>query len=127
MYENSDHYRLWLWVSRVDHVVHAYRVLSFVRSEYNAGLHLINQQTKEFLKSFSFWPVPEARQGGHIYDIRSYQLKPGKWRQITDMPEFWPFVVNVNKRYEPNIGSQICLLIVNKYWNLMKYTKSKMK
>ena len=39
---------------------------------------LITNQSTEYVKSFSFWPDPQARTGGNIYDVRSYQLRPGK-------------------------------------------------
>ena len=38
---------------------------------------LITSQSTEYMKGFSFWPVPEAREGTNIYDVRSYELKPG--------------------------------------------------
>ena len=39
---------------------------------------LITSSSTEYVKSFSFWPEPEAREGRNIYDVRSYQLKPGE-------------------------------------------------
>ena len=42
------------------------------------GLKLIRQQGSELFNSFSYWPEPELRSGSNIYDVRSYQLKPGK-------------------------------------------------
>ena len=29
------------------------------------------------MRGFSFWPSPDKREGKNIYDVRSYQLKPG--------------------------------------------------
>merc|ERR1719188_394454 len=44
---------------------------------YKATLPAINEQFSELTKAFSFWPSPDKRIGGNIYDIRSYSLKPG--------------------------------------------------
>ena len=40
---------------------------------------LITSSNTEYVKGFSFWPEPEARAGPNIYDVRSYQLKPGEF------------------------------------------------
>ena len=39
---------------------------------------LITSQSTEYMKGFSFWPKPDIRKGQNIYDVRSYELKPGK-------------------------------------------------
>jgi len=31
----------------------------------------------QFLLAFSYWPAIEFRKGSHIYELRSYRLKPG--------------------------------------------------
>ena len=38
---------------------------------------LITSQNTEYMRGFSFWPSPDKREGKNIYDVRSYQLKPG--------------------------------------------------
>lgn len=37
----------------------------------------MKSQETEFLKSFSYWPVPNKRSGNNIYDVRSYRVRPG--------------------------------------------------
>ena len=37
---------------------------------YKATLPAINEQFSELTKAFSFWPSPDKRVGGNIYDIR---------------------------------------------------------
>ncbi|XP_071541774.1 protein NipSnap isoform X2 [Panulirus ornatus] len=37
----------------------------------------LRQRTNQFLLPFSFWPPVTPRDGGNIYEIRSYFLKPG--------------------------------------------------
>uniref|UniRef100_A0A0P4WH42 NIPSNAP domain-containing protein n=1 Tax=Scylla olivacea TaxID=85551 RepID=A0A0P4WH42_SCYOL len=37
----------------------------------------LRQRTNQFLLPFSFWPPVTPREGGNIYEIRSYFLKPG--------------------------------------------------
>ena len=39
----------------------------------------ITSQSSEYMKGFSFWPAPDNREGQNIYDVRSYELKPGKY------------------------------------------------
>ena len=41
------------------------------------GQTLITQQSTEILKSFTFWPSPDERDGSSLYEISSYTLKPG--------------------------------------------------
>ena len=41
---------------------------------------LISTSSTEYVKGFSFWPEPDAREGPNIYDVRSYQLRPGKFQ-----------------------------------------------
>jgi len=45
--------------------------------ERTTAYTLISRQESEFLKSFSFWPSPVARSGSHLYDVRSYSIRPG--------------------------------------------------
>ncbi|XP_018016083.1 protein NipSnap isoform X2 [Hyalella azteca] len=40
------------------------------------NVHL-RSRSNQYLLSFSFWPLVTPRQGGNIYEIRSYFLKPG--------------------------------------------------
>ncbi|XP_042862335.1 protein NipSnap-like isoform X2 [Penaeus japonicus] len=37
----------------------------------------LRQRSNQFLLPFSFWPPVSPRDGGNIYEIRSYFLKPG--------------------------------------------------
>ncbi|XP_014665825.1 PREDICTED: protein NipSnap-like [Priapulus caudatus] len=49
--------------------------------EYRQFLHklrcMLRSRTNQLLLEFSFWPVPEPRPPTHIYEMRSYLLKPG--------------------------------------------------
>jgi len=38
---------------------------------------LLRARHSQYLLAFSFWPAPEKRTGSHLYEIRSYLLKPG--------------------------------------------------
>jgi hypothetical protein len=51
-----------------------------------AGLHTITSKHAELTKAFSFWPSPDTREGGNVYDIRSYSLKPGS---MYDWSNYW--------------------------------------
>ena len=61
------------------------KTFNFINSDTTFGdakkfeRQLITSSSTEYVKSFSFWPEPEAREGRNIYDVRSYQLKPGKF------------------------------------------------
>jgi len=53
---------------------------------YKASLPSINEQFSELTKAFSFWPSPDKREGGNVYDIRSYSLRPGS---MYDWSNYW--------------------------------------
>ncbi|XP_037092965.1 protein NipSnap-like isoform X2 [Pollicipes pollicipes] len=38
---------------------------------------LLRARHSQYLLAFSFWPPPAPREGHHLYEIRSYLLKPG--------------------------------------------------
>ncbi|KAK3083685.1 hypothetical protein FSP39_001464 [Pinctada imbricata] len=38
---------------------------------------MLRARKNQILLAFSFWPEPQAREGNHIYEMRSYTLKPG--------------------------------------------------
>ncbi|XP_043207350.1 protein NipSnap-like isoform X2 [Amphibalanus amphitrite] len=38
---------------------------------------LLRARHSQYLLAFSFWPAPAPRSGKHLYEIRSYLLKPG--------------------------------------------------
>lgn len=66
------------------------RIASKTDKEYKAeclkGRDLITQQSNQFMKSFSYWPEPDKRTGDNIYDVRSYQVKPGS---MYDWGNYW--------------------------------------
>jgi len=53
---------------------------------FRANLPTINEQKIELTKAFSFWPSPDKRIGQNVYDIRSYDLKPGS---MYDWSNYW--------------------------------------
>ena len=38
---------------------------------------MVNQRENQICLSFTFWGEPDARSENHIYEMRSYSLKPG--------------------------------------------------
>lgn len=56
------------------------------QSLYRAGFPTINEQSSELTKGFSFWPSPDKRVGGNVYDIRTYSLQPGS---MYDWSNYW--------------------------------------
>merc|ERR1712154_558977 len=61
---------------------------------------LITRQSTEYVKSFSFWPEPEARTGSNIYDVRSYQLRPGS---MYDWSNYWARGIRCRQSVRPDI------------------------
>lgn len=64
-FEKIDQAKLELW-SDAD-----YMALMRERGTYLRSRHL------QYLLAFSYWPLISNREGGHIYEMRSYRLKPG--------------------------------------------------
>jgi len=56
------------------------------QSVCRSGLPTISQQDSELTKGFVFWPSPDKRVGGNVYDIRTYRLKPGS---VYDWSQYW--------------------------------------
>jgi len=48
----------------------------YIKLEQERGGYLRSRHL-QYLLSFSYWPQIEPRGGSHIYEIRSYSLKPG--------------------------------------------------
>jgi len=61
---------------------------------------LITSQSSEYVKGFSFWPTPESREGQNIYDVRSYQLKPGS---MYDWSNYWARGIRCRQSVRPDI------------------------
>jgi len=80
------------------------RVLLKTDEEYSLavknGYKLLKNQESEFLKSFSYWPIPTARSGNNIYDVRSYRLKPGN---MYDWGNYWSKGIQLRKRVREDI------------------------
>ena len=61
---------------------------------------MLRNQESEFLKAFSYWPIPTAREGNNIYDVRSYELKPGS---MYDWGNYWSKGINCRKNVRDDI------------------------
>lgn len=69
-------------------------------SAEKSGWKLLRNQESEFLKAFSYWPIPTAREGNNIYDVRSYELKPGS---MYDWGNYWSKGINCRKNVRDDI------------------------
>lgn len=69
-------------------------------TEEKKGWQLMKRQETEFMKAFSYWPMPDKRSGGHIYDVRSYRLKPGS---MYDWGNYWAKGINCRKNVRDDI------------------------
>jgi len=67
---------------------------------YKAGLPAITEQFNELTKGFSFWPTPDKRVGGNVYDIRSYSLKPGS---MYDWSNYWAKGIQYRSAVRPDV------------------------
>jgi len=67
---------------------------------YKSGLSTIYEQNKELEKSFAFWPNPDIRTGNNVYDIRTYELKPGS---MYDWSNFWAKGIQCRSEVRPDI------------------------
>jgi len=65
-----------------------------------ANRKLLTRQTTEHLKTFSFWPEPDKRIGQNIYDVRSYDIKPGN---MYDWSCYWSKGINIRKNVRQDI------------------------
>jgi len=69
------------------------------------GLKELRKQRSQLLRSrqsqlclkFSFWPPPTPREPGHIYELRSYTLKPGT---ILEWGNHWARGINYRNKNE---------------------------
>jgi len=61
---------------------------------------LITSQNTEYMRGFSFWPSPDKREGKNIYDVRSYQLKPGS---MYDWSNYWARGIRCRQSVRSNI------------------------
>lgn len=52
---------------------------------------LVRARHLQYLLAFSYWPLIQNRDGGHIYEIRSYKLKPGT---MIEWGNNWAKVIN---------------------------------
>jgi len=64
------------------------------------GWPIMKRQENEFLKAFSYWPTPNKRTGGNIYDVRSYRVKPGS---MYDWGNYWAKGINCRKNVRADI------------------------
>jgi len=67
---------------------------------YKSGLETIGAKHTEFEKTFSFWPSPNQRTGNNVYDIRTYELKPGS---MYDWSNFWAKGIQCRASVRPDI------------------------
>ena len=79
---------------------------------------MLRNQESEFLKAFSYWPIPTAREGNNIYDVRSYELKPGS---MYDWGNYWSKGINCRKNVRDDIP-YVCLF--PKYLILSTYSST---
>ncbi|KAL7019546.1 hypothetical protein ACKWTF_011151 [Chironomus riparius] len=55
---------------------------------------LLRARHLQYLLAFSYWPVSESREKSHIYEMRSYRLKPGT---MIEWGNNWARAINFRK------------------------------
>ncbi|KAF8359750.1 hypothetical protein PRIPAC_94745, partial [Pristionchus pacificus] len=61
----------------VDNALRARKEDGALRAADAAAAQLCGRRKSILVKSFSYWGEPKAREASHVYDLRSYVLKPG--------------------------------------------------
>jgi len=56
---------------------------------------LLRARHLQYLLAFSYWPPMEPRSGGHIYEMRSYRLKPGT---MIEWGNNWARAINFRRK-----------------------------
>ncbi|MEQ2273702.1 Protein NipSnap 2 [Xenotaenia resolanae] len=126
------------WYGEQDQAVHLWRY----RGGYPALTEVMNKlrQNKEFtayrkergkmllsrrnqlLLEFSFWNEPVPRDGPNIYELRSYQLRPGT---MIEWGNYWARAIRYRQRNREAVGgffSQIGdLYMVHHLWGMTKH------
>lgn len=71
---------LWRYIGgfpTIDHVKATVSADATLQKLQKDNLPLLRSRHNQYLLAFTFWPAADAREGGNIYEIRSYFLKPG--------------------------------------------------
>lgn len=61
----------------IDKTLASLRNISDYQALRNDIVPLLRNRHSQYLLPFSFWPESYPRKNGHIYELRSYHLKPG--------------------------------------------------
>lgn len=78
---------------------HIFYVISLQDSQklLKERLECLRLRTTQFVLPFSYWPSIEPRQGGNIYEVRSYTLKPGT---MIEWGNNWARAINYRQHNE---------------------------
>jgi hypothetical protein len=95
--DNDQVLNLWRYTGGFEKVDLAEKVLKedpeYVKLEEERA-SLLRARHLQYLLSFSYWPVSQPREGGHIYEMRSYRLKPGT---MIEWGNNWSRAINFRK------------------------------
>ncbi|CAB3402053.1 unnamed protein product [Caenorhabditis bovis] len=74
---------------------------SSLRAADNDMARLCNRRKNLYVKSFSYWREPERREPDHVYDLRSYVLKPGT---MIEWASAWSKGINFRREANQDVG-----------------------
>jgi len=70
----------------IDKTIQALKEDEEYQHVYRSSLSSLLDQSVELSKGLSYWPVPDKREGGNVYDIWSYTIQPGS---MYDWSNYW--------------------------------------
>jgi hypothetical protein len=59
-------------------------------------LNAVNSRNSQLMSEFAFWPSSPPREYGGIYEMRSYQLQPGR---LLEWENAWKRGIEARKRF----------------------------
>lgn len=65
-------------------------------------LPMVNQRSSRICQEFSFWPTAPARDLGGIYEMRTYDLKPGS---LLEWETSWKAGLQARRKFVEPIGA----------------------
>jgi hypothetical protein len=88
--------------------------------------HMILSQRSEILMQFGFWDSPRERTEKHVYDLRTYHLKPGS---MIEWANHWSTGIEVRKTHNQDVAGMFThigeLYTVHHIWAYKSFQERK--
>lgn len=97
----------------------------YLQYKKKRGEMLVSRRN-ELLLPFSFWPVPQERDPGNLYELRSYHLRPGT---LIEWANNWSRGINHRRDQNEAVAGMFCqigdLYLVHHLWSYKDLQKRK--